>query len=153
VRTSEIVDYRPGVTFDVTAGIGAFDGSLVPAVLANLGGTLPAGLIADDSELLADTEYTIHAEPVTCNAADSSCSSYLLPGGLGSITPWPPSSDEEYPVIEIFNAPALQVEIMDHVSESFSSSDCSVFGVVGDPLTVEVCVAQSVVYQGSIIAR
>jgi hypothetical protein len=148
-----MVDYRPGVTFDVTAGIGAFDGSLVPGILASWGGTLPAGVISGDLELLADTEVTIRAEPVTCDAADPSCSSYLLPGGLNSITPWPPFIDEEYPVIEIFEAPALHVDIVGNVTESFSSSDCSVFGTAAVVLSVEVCVAQSVVSHGSIIAR
>jgi hypothetical protein len=153
VRTSEIVAYRPGLTFDVTAGIGAFDSSLVPRILAAWEGTLPAGTISSDLEMLADTEFTIRTDPVSCDAADSSCSSYLLPGGLNSITPWPPSVDKEYPVIEIFEAPALQVDIVGNVTESFSSSDCSVFGTTAVSLSVEVCVAQSVVSHGSIIAR
>jgi hypothetical protein len=153
VRTSEVIDYRPGFTFDVTAGIGAFDGSLVPPWIALSNGTITPVMIEYETELLADAGYTINVEPVTCAAADPSCSSYLLPGGLSYITPWPPSSYEEYPVIEIFDAPALQVEIRDHISEPFSLTDCSFFGDIEYLIAVEVCVAQSVVYHGSIIAR
>jgi len=115
--------------------------------------SVPYELLALINDLVTNPLFSTSVGPIDC--ADPSCVAYLLAGGLITTTPWPPTTDAESPIVEIWNAPAIQIEFEDRISSSdqFVRSDCD---VIGDPtkiVGVQICTAESKVSPGSIISR
>ena len=154
VNTAADTIYVPSSTYYTTAGIGTFNGSLVQPFLAASNGSIPYGLHSWLSSFVSDPEVVIAGPPVDCFDVDH-CISYLIPGSLGNSAPWPPKGSPEDPVVEIWDAPAIQYEFLDSIDgeDELIKSDCDVIGSEKYILAVEVCIGQSTKYPGSLIAR
>ena len=156
VNTGSGTTYQPRSTYELTAGVGAFNSSLVEPVIdlyTEDDASVPYGLLALVNDLVTNPTISISVNSIGCT--DPSCVAYLLAGGLITTTPWPPTTDAESPIVEIWNAPAIQVEFEDRISSSdqFLQSDCD---IIGDPtkiVAVQICTAESKSSPGSIISR
>jgi hypothetical protein len=85
-------------------------------------------------KFLQDTTVSIEIDPIShnCQSARSSCSSYLIPGGLQNITPWPyfQVNDSSLAFYITKNALSYQVDFWD-VPTSFNWSNhvsCNIYG-------------------------
>jgi hypothetical protein len=76
-----------------------------------------------------------------------------LPGGLQSISPNPPPLNND-PVVVVHSSPASQVEFRLGIDgrDRFLSTDCVVYGDDKYLVGLELCLAPSVVLDGSVIA-
>lgn len=150
--------------YEVTAGVGGFNGSYVAPYLDGLqnsqpgyGHTIvPFDLMATSYGLIGDSKQTIIAEPADefCGSVDDPCDSYLLTGGLLLTTPWAPTNYSSYPFINIYDLPATQVEfqrgiISDYV---FSNSECAAYGANGILVGVRLCISNNPQQDGSYLA-
>lgn len=83
--------------------------------------------------LLRDTTISFQIDPVTddCRSSDS-CTSFLLPGGLKAVAPWPykEAADKSLTAYITKDAPAYQIDVWD-VPDVFSwaSDDCRIYGI------------------------
>lgn len=92
-------------------------------------------------------------EPIICQRS-ATCDSYILPGGIQSISPQAPNNNTD-PVIIIQNSPASQLDFLKGINSndsSFVQSDCAVYGDEKYLVGLEVCVAKSQSTLGSIVA-
>jgi hypothetical protein len=145
--------YNATSTFDVTAGTGEFDGSLVAPTLAAYKGNISLWTLATSSTFLNNPQYSKSINPIRCSAEDDKCESYLLPGGLQSIVPNPPLSSLE-PIVLVHDSPACQVEFV-NVSKGrhrFSAGECILYGNSKYRVAVQFCLAHDTSSPGSIVA-
>jgi len=153
VQTTPDIVYLPDASYPLTAGVGAFNASLVQPFLKAAGNGVPYGLYSYLYNGVVNTELVIQGQPISC-LNQSACNSYLLPGCLDGCSPWPPGGWPESPVVAIWNAPAVQYEFLNSIdsSDGFQQSDCDVIGGGQEYiLAVQVCIAESNAYPGSII--
>jgi hypothetical protein len=152
VNTNPDIVYIPDATYSMTSGVGVFNSSLVQPSLNEWNHSVPYGLYAQLYNFVVNTEISVQGPAISC-LDESNCNSYLLPGSLSTSAPWPPGGSPESPVVAIWNAPAVQYEFRNSIDgpDYFSQSDCDVIG--GGPfiLAVQVCIAQSNAYPGSLI--
>lgn len=153
VNTSFEIVYDPTLSFNVTAGTGRFDGKYVAPTMAIADGSLSYWVLATSSTFLDNSQFSCPIEPVSCVGSTGQCESYLLAGGLQSMSPNPPKSNKDSIVI-IYDSPASQVEFASDIDERdhFSTEDCVVYGNKNYRVGVELCLAPSVASKGSIIA-
>jgi hypothetical protein len=83
--------------------------------------------------LLKDATMSFQTDPVTedCQSSDS-CMSFLLPGGLKSVAPWPYSevADKSLTAYITKDAPAYQIDIWDVLDATiWASDDCLIYGI------------------------
>jgi hypothetical protein len=152
VNTNADVVYLPDATYYITSGVGVFNSSLVQPYLAVANHSIPYGLHSLLNNFVVNTEFSVQAPAVSC-LDKSNCDSYLLPGCLGGSAPWPPGGSPQSPVVAIWNAPAVQYEFRNSIdsSDHFSQSDCDIIGNHEYIVAVGVCIAESIVYPGSLI--
>ena len=69
-------------------------------------------------------------------------------------TPWIPSGYDTYPLVNIENVPAVQVQFKRTMNETehFLKEDCDIFGRSGFLIGIKMCVAESQALPGSVIA-
>ena len=114
---------------------------------------VPYSILGIVYSLVVNPMHTLVSPPISCSGGD--CDSYLLTGGLVMTTPWPPTNFTEHPVVEVYNATAIQIDFERgfRPGDSFlDAADCSVFGAEGFLIGIELCVAESQVARGSYIA-
>ena len=121
--------------------------------LSKANNNIPYGLQAALYNFVVNTEYSIPGPPVAC-FDELNCNSYLLPGSLSGSAPWPPKGWPQSPVVEIWNVPAVQYEFRNSIdnSEQFLRATAMSLGVAKYILAVQVCIAESRAYPGSLIA-
>jgi hypothetical protein len=136
----------------VTAGTGQFNASLVDPFMAEVEGSVSYGVLALAFGLVGDPELAIEVPPINCTT--DQCESYLFPGGLGTMTPWPPTDHADSPVVQIDSSPASQIEFRKGIAagDGFLASDCAVYGSEEYLVGVSFCLAQSQALLGSYIA-
>ncbi|KAK8024444.1 hypothetical protein PG993_012510 [Apiospora rasikravindrae] len=141
--------YETALSYNVTAGVGPFNGSLVPPFLGFLESlapdypytTVPYNYYAMAGSLVAYSTFGVVAEPVYCKG--DGCFSYLLTGGLEMAMPDVPQGYPECPLVKIASSPAVQMEFTHRKEyEGFNKRDCSVYGAPGTPIGIELCLAQ-----------
>ena len=164
VKTALITEYVPVHTYEVTAGVGAFNGSYVHSFLEGLQSSqpgyvhtiVPFNLMAMSYNLVGNPMQATIADPIdkSCGSTDSPCDSYLFTGGLSMTTPWPPMGYSSYPLINIYNLPATQIEFTRGFknSHSFSNSECAVYGSAGVLVGVRLCASENPQMYGSYLA-
>jgi hypothetical protein len=114
---------------------------------------VPYSILAIVYNLVVNPMHSLVSSPVRCNRG--ACDSYLLTGGLVMTTPWPPTNLTQYPVVEVYNAPATQIDFergLDQGDAFSNATDCSVFGAEGFLIGIKLCVAWSRVAPDSLIA-
>ncbi|KAL4789329.1 hypothetical protein BDV19DRAFT_395148 [Aspergillus venezuelensis] len=160
--TSVDVTYRTAFTYPVTAGIGQFNGSYVRSFIDLLQGReeappyiiMPYSIQAIVYNLVVNPMHSVAGVPVPVGACtDNACDSYLFPGGLIGATPWPPTNHSSAPVIQIDDAPAVQLDFSSGLNgHSFSGNDCTLFGANTTYVGINFCVAASNTLEGSFAA-
>lgn len=149
VDTSLITVYDTVYSYNVTAGVGPFNASLVQPFLSFLRSTagdypyeiLPYTYFAAVYTLVLNPLITTVSQPVSCRIGDER-ESYLLSGGLEEVTPWVPQDHNEYPLVKIDRAAALQLDFTATANDSFQSADCEIFGETGFAIGIRLCVVE-----------
>ena len=81
VKTSTTIAYYKLSTFDVTAGTGRFNGSLVEPLVAEYEQQIPFGVLASTYNFVTNSQFSVTFQSPSCPESSSQCDSYLLPGG------------------------------------------------------------------------
>lgn len=160
-RTQLKVVYESVSTYNVTAGVGSFNGSYVPQYLQQFKDTnggysysvLPYSTLVTASNLIVNPMHSVALDPVNCETG-MDCTGYLMSGGLMMTTPWPPTDHADYPVVVLENAPSVQIDFVKgiHNDTFVDSDDCLVFGQDGFLIGFKFCLAKSQSAIGSLIA-
>jgi hypothetical protein len=96
------------------------------------------------SYLFSDPTTSFPTAPIHCTGGR--CSSYLFPGGLGDMTPWPGHINgwDNADVILIHEVYGLQIDYWDpEPGEEIYARDCQIYG--GDYTAIIFCIAPSAV--------
>ncbi|KAK6839285.1 hypothetical protein PG987_005151 [Apiospora arundinis] len=148
-NTTDNTVYETAMSYNVTAGVGPFNGTLVRPFLDFLGSlapdypytTVPYSYYAMAGSLVTNPTFGTVAEPVHCRG--DGCYSYLLSGGVEMAIPGVPHGYTEYPLVRIADATAIQMEFTElKNSPGFDKDDCSVYGAPATPIGIELCLAQ-----------
>lgn len=144
-----MIVYDVATTYNVTAGIGAFNGSLVQPFFANLKTLVPGDpytllpfqYFAAMYILVINPLISTTSSPVKCPG--NSCVSYLLSGGLSQSEPWDSSTFtdlQDYQMARVDNTPSVQIDFSSPVSDVFTNADCDQFGSLDSPIAMRFCV-------------
>ncbi|KAK7946989.1 uncharacterized protein PG986_011310 [Apiospora aurea] len=141
--------YDTALNYNITAGVGPFNGSLVHPFLTFLESlapgypytTMPYRYYVMAGSLVTYLTFGVVAEPVYCRG--DGCFSYLLSGGLEMAIPSVPPGYPEYPLVRIANVPAVQMEFSHLRGDGrFDRKDCSIYGAPATPIGIELCLTQ-----------
>ncbi|EEP79552.1 predicted protein [Uncinocarpus reesii 1704] len=159
-NTLLVTGYDAVYTYDVTAGVGQFNGSFVTPYIQKLQNlspeypyrVVPYTALSTVYSLIVNPMHSSISRPIACDDAD--CDSYLLSGGLIMTTPWPPTSHPSDPVIQIYDVQSAQMEFRRNIEEGdgFVDGDCTVFGDEISVIGIRLCLANSRKNSGSVIA-
>ena len=165
IHTSSITVYDTGFSYDVTAGIGPFTGSLVRPFLDFLQSlappdqrnqtVIPYTYSSIVNMLVMNSLVSTVASPVSCtDDGYGDCTSYLVTGGLEMVTPWIPPADDygKFTLARVNRVPSIQVDVSTLGAEevNFSDEDCDIFGKDGFIIGLQLCVAADPTSQGSL---
>lgn len=160
-RTQLVVVYESVNSYEVTGGVGQFNGSYVPEYLKRYKDTnqdygpavLPYSTVNTASNLVVNPMHSTAIDPVVCED-NRECHSYLLSGGLIMTTPWPPTDYTSFPVITLRRVPAIQIDFVRgiHNDTFHDAEDCTVFGEEGFLIGIKFCLARSQSATGSLFA-
>ncbi|KAM7204581.1 hypothetical protein V8F33_001545 [Rhypophila sp. PSN 637] len=163
INTSSITVYDTGLSYDVSAGIGPFTGSLVQPFIDFLqtraetkSQTLVPYTFAHLVNLLVmNPAISTVSSPVSCtDDGKGGCTSYLVTGGLESVTPWitPAQYYSEFTMARLDRVPSIQVDVstLDAPKTGFSDKDCEIFGKYGIIIGLKLCIAADPTRQGSL---
>lgn len=158
VITDNVIVYDTGNVFDVTAGIGPFNASLVQPFIDSLQSSapqypyevLPYSYSSIVDMLLVDPLLSTTSDPVGCSEED--CVSYLITGGLEMLTPWLPEGFSDYRMARVSRAPSIQIDLEEMSNSTFLDSDCDIFGETGFIFGMRLCIAEEELSPGDIRA-
>ncbi|KAK3395199.1 hypothetical protein B0H63DRAFT_556259 [Podospora didyma] len=150
VNTSTVTVYDTAHTFNVTAGVGPFNSSLVDPFVKFIRSLAPQypyqvqpfSYIAWVYILLLNPLTSTVASPVRC-PGEGGCTSYLLSGGLSMVAPWVRQGFDDHTLVKIANAPAVQLDFTGPVDSAFGDADCDGFGQSGVKIGIRFCLSQS----------
>lgn len=161
VRTRLQVVYGSAAPYNVTAGVGQFNGSYIPEYLQRFQTTndgygfavLPYSTVITASNLVINPMHSTPIDPVACQS-DRVCHGFLISGGLMMTTPWPPVDEPSYPVVSVRDAPATQIDFVRGIhNDAFDdANDCTTFGGEGFLIGIKFCLARSQSTIGSLFA-
>lgn len=165
INTSSITVYDNGLSYDVTAGIGPFRGSLVQPFVDFLQtraqeGTENNALVPYSfshlvNMLVMNPAISTVASPIACTGnGTGGCTSYLVTGGLESVTPWitPSQYYSEFTMARLDRVPSIQVDVSTLVPEKagFADENCEIFGKYGIIIGLKLCITADPTSQGSL---
>jgi hypothetical protein len=120
--------YFPSNWTNISGGMGVFDPSFIK-VFEGMPGTTISGLV---HYLLTDLSIAFPTTPInsSCDLFSSYCASFLIPGGVATVSPWPwgisDANDLDY---IIKNGPAYQLDFGEARGRvSWPSDACEVYG-------------------------
>jgi hypothetical protein len=143
------VAFRPAGWSSVSGGIGVFN--------VSLGWIQPVFPIHYQyvSNILQDTTISVATDPISqqCKSRDT-CESYLLTGGLKSISPWPymQQNDSSLTAYMLKDIPVYQIETWETTfdrSLSWADSQCKVYASGDDGLRICVKIDEN---SGALVA-
>ncbi|KAI1767922.1 hypothetical protein GGR53DRAFT_480172 [Hypoxylon sp. FL1150] len=157
-NTTLVTVYDTAITYEATAGVGPFNGSLVQPFLQALRATapgypytiLPYTYFAAVYTLVLNPLISSVSEPVSCQ--DGKCFSYLLSGGLEMVAPWVPEGHIDYPMIKIDPVASLQMDFTQYASDEFEEVDCDIYGETGFTIGIRLCLVHEPTLPGSLRA-
>lgn len=168
VNTSLSTVYKSHFTYSTMAGIGAFDGSLVRPYMDYLtklnqdviNGTfvpnnrsvVPYTTFALTHGIITNPQHSVSAPHTGCD--NDMCDSYILPGGLETARPYPPTNYTDYPIMLLESVPATQIDFLNGAdpAEVMTDDDCDLFEQRPWSIAIRVCVAPSRVKDGTFVA-
>ena len=168
VNTSLSTVYRSHFTYSTMAGIGPFDGSLLSPYMKYLSDSnpdvvdgdtvqvnrsvVPYTTLALTHDLITNPQHSISAPHTGCN--DENCTSYILPGGLESARPKPPTNYTDYPIMLLESVPATQIDFLNGAdpAEVFTQDDCDLFWQNPWAIAIRFCLAPSQAKDGAFVA-
>ncbi|KAM5529869.1 hypothetical protein FOXYSP1_17713 [Fusarium oxysporum f. sp. phaseoli] len=153
INTSVITSYYPIDVFDVLAGTGSFNGSLVGPFLRDFNTTIPYFAIANSYSFIYNHQFTISLQPSSCTDGMIPCDSHILPGGTYLMWPQLNRTVPVGSVISIESAPAMRIDFAEGLSSQdnfFSSADCAVFGK--NRVGLQFCLSDSTIHHESVKA-
>jgi hypothetical protein len=147
VNTTLVTVYDSRHRYDVTAGVGPFNGSLVRPFMKYIHSlapdypynVLPYTYHAAVYALVANPLVSTLIETPSCQK--SNCISYLLNGGLSMVAPWLPAGYEDYSMVKIDIVISVQLEFTKTEDTHFKEADCDIYGGAGTVIGIRVCVA------------
>ncbi|KAG4439159.1 hypothetical protein IFR05_005358 [Cadophora sp. M221] len=160
LKTSLRTEYDPVYTYEVTAGIGAFNGSYVRSFLDDLRNSqpgynstiVPFNLMAMSYNLVGNPMQATIAKPVddSCGDVTNPCDSYLFTGGISMTTPWAPTDHPSSPLINIYDLPAVQFDFKRDIGNIhvFSDNECGLYGSDGTLVGVRIYVCTNGIRNG-----
>ncbi|KAK8101432.1 hypothetical protein PG999_011806 [Apiospora kogelbergensis] len=147
VNTTSVTVYDTGLIYNVTAGVGRFNGSLVQPFKTFLHTiqpgypyeTIPYNYIASVYTLVLDPLLSTVAETQQCSVKP--CVSYLITGGLTTVIPWVPRDYMDYSLVKVEKAPSIQADFTGPLPNNivFSDSECDTFGQDGILIGIRLC--------------
>ena len=164
VDTSLVTVFDTIDTYNVTAGVGTFNSSLVEPFFRFLSSLapqyeksiLPYTYYAAAYTLVLNPLISTISEPVTClPGLGLGCVSYLLSGGLEMVAPWAPQANlfRDYPMVKIERIPAVQLDFQGPVQDShFTDTECDIFGEPGVAIGIRFCLSEVPSLPGSLRA-
>jgi hypothetical protein len=142
-------------TYDVTAGVGPFNGSYVQPFfdyLVKLSPGYPFKVMPYSysnlvNDLVTNPLYSTTTSPIQCTSAgdrSTDCASFLFSGGVVGTTPWIPTGFPDHPLVQIEGVSVMQLEFQGtHGSRThFSDLECQVFGSNKTLIAAEFCLSQ-----------
>lgn len=133
--------YWPISFSPISGGMGVFDPQLVH-IFEEGSGPYISSLV---QSLLRDPATALPVRPINplCNNSTFSCSSYLLSGGVVSVSPWPfniTSPDESDYIVQ--NGPSYQIDFWRETSPiTWLSTSCHVYGT--NAAGLQLCIQNS----------
>jgi hypothetical protein len=118
--------------------MGIFDPGLVD-IFKQGSGPYISGLV---QTLLRDPAISFETTPISaaCQNSSLSCTSFLLPGGVETVSPWPfniTATDESNYIVQ--NGPAYQIDFGDISGDvSWNQNSCHVYG--SDTNALQLCI-------------
>lgn len=126
----------------ISGGIGVFNTSLIPEFQEG-SGPLISGLV---QSVLSDPSISLATRPVSpsCRLSNSPCSSFLLPGGAVSVSPWPfniaKASESAY-IIQ--GGPSYQLDYGALAPDiSWASQACYIYG--SNSTALQMCIQSGI---------
>ena len=161
VQTSFETRFRAVEQYNVTAGVGPFNGSLVVPYISKqqrlqpnyLAKIMPYSTLAAVYNLIVNPMYSIVQQPVGCFG--NNCSSYLMTGGLLLTTPWAPSRHYSSPMIILKDVPSRQFDFEQEIlpNNFFQEEHCSTYSDNGMTIiAMKFCARHSPRVPGSLVA-
>ena len=140
--------YFPVLSMPIIGGMGTYN-----STLAVINGNFGSSSLYQ--YLLRDSTSSIPAPPISpyCTQAGDSCVSYLIPGGLATVYPWPFARDEHYDISAFIteSAPAYQIDFWKGPPNlDFNPSSCNLYGMYGEVL--QLCIASYGSITGHLVA-
>lgn len=154
VKTSTTIAYYKLSTFDVTAGTGRFNGSLVEPLVAEYEQQIPFGVLASTYNFVTNSQFSVTFQSPSCPESSSQCDSYLLPGGTYLMYPPFATAQSISHTVIIHDAPGTQINFTKGLDpgDEFLADECSVYGSDESLVGVYFCMAMSRKTKGAIRA-
>lgn len=135
--------YRPITPWHtITGGLGIFNPSLAIKGVDPSITTLVQTILSDPTiTYKLDATQAVSAD---CQNADGECSSYLLPGGLDTVSPWPYGKleDESLSAFVMKDGPSYQMDVWDApLNVTFDTGTCSIYAS-DDTAGFQLCLAK-----------
>jgi hypothetical protein len=160
VGTSLVTNYQSSFVYNITAGIGQYNGSFVEPYLEKLqshGGNstqkvLPYSSLARAYNLVSNPIHTVSMPPIDCTG--EGCYSFLMTGGLDLTTPLPHMESPSSPLVEIPEVMGRQIEYQMGLADGdvLGESDCTMYSDDITIIAIRFCLAESRVNDGAFIA-
>ncbi|KAH8891555.1 hypothetical protein GQ53DRAFT_648717 [Thozetella sp. PMI_491] len=149
VNTSIVTVYDTAYTYNVSAGVGPFNESLVQPFIDRLQSSapdypyqvLPYSYFASVYILVLNPVISTTLPPSQCR--DPGCTSYLLSGGVEMTAPWIPQGYPDHTMIKVDRVPSVQLDFKASVDSKFEESDCDLFGAPGYAIGIKLCLEAS----------
>ncbi|KAH7303744.1 hypothetical protein B0I35DRAFT_446247 [Stachybotrys elegans] len=91
---------------------------------------------------------TTRSDPAGCQGDD--CTSYLVTGGLESLTPWLPETHSTYSQVRVNDMPSVQMDVEISRNDTFLQDECDVFGAENLTIGMKLCIAMAPGSSGSL---
>ncbi|KAI9146898.1 hypothetical protein HJFPF1_13468 [Paramyrothecium foliicola] len=150
INTSSPMVYDHGYSYNITAGVGPFNSSLVRPFINFTQSlappdseetVLPQTYLSTVNMLVMSPVITMSAPQARGATQDDDGTSYLMVGGLESVTPWVPETYHEYGQVRLDKVPSIQLNFNLSTNTTFSDGDCDTFGQDGISIGMRLCVS------------
>jgi hypothetical protein len=140
--------YDAGYSYNVTVGVGVFNGSLIQPFITFLQSlsedyeyqVAPYTYLSAVNSLISNPLISTISSPVSCAADD--CQSYLITGGVEMATPWIPDIHHDFSLVIIENPPSIQLNTTHSENYIFQEDECDLYGGVGYTIGIKLCIAK-----------